>query len=175
MRSILAFAAMALVVGAVTPKLIEHVGERKSAASAVAMNADVQPPRDAPVTSSSRNVEIAPDRQGHFRVEARIDGRRLDFMVDTGASVIALTERDAARIGIRPRQSEYTATVKTANGTIKAAPAQLSSVEVDGIRVRDVRALVLPDNALSENLLGLSFLSRLRRFEYSRGKLVLER
>jgi aspartyl protease family protein len=173
MRSILAFAAMALVVGAVTPKLIEHVGEKKAAPPAVAMKADTSPP-DAPVTHSSRNVEITPDRQGHFRVEARIDGRRLAFMVDTGASVIALTERDAARIGIRPRRSEYTAAVKTANGTIKAAPTQLSSVEVDGIRVHDVRALVLPDDALSENLLGLSFLSRLRRFEYSRGKLVLE-
>jgi aspartyl protease family protein len=172
MRSILAFAALALVVGAVTPKLVEHVGERKSAPS-VAMRADTSP-QDAPITYSSRNVVITPDRQGHFRVEARIDGRRLDFMVDTGASVIALTERDAGRLGIRPMRSEYTAIVKTANGSVKAAPVQLNSVEVDGIRVRDVRALVLPDDALSENLLGLSFLSRLRRFEYNRGKLVLE-
>ena len=172
MRSILAFAALALFVGAVTPKLIEHVGERKSAPSAVAMKADTAP--DAPVTYSSRNVVITPDRQGHFRVEARIDGRRLNFMVDTGASVIALTERDAGRLGLRPMRSEYTALVKTANGSVKAAPVSLNSVELDGIRVRDVRALVLPDDALSENLLGLSFLSRLRRFEYSRGRLVLE-
>jgi aspartyl protease family protein len=119
-------------------------------------------------------VVITPDRQGHFRVEASVDGHRLDFMVDTGASVIALTERDAGRLGIRPMRSEYTALVKTANGSVKAAPVSLNSVELDGIRVRDVRALVLPDDALSENLLGLSFLSRLRRFEYSRGKLVLE-
>jgi aspartyl protease family protein len=57
---------------------------------------------------------------------------------------------------------------------VKAAPAQLRAVEVDGITVRDVPALVLPDETLSENLLGLSFLSRLRRFEYARGKLVVE-
>jgi len=173
MRSILSFAAMALVVGVVTPKLVEHVGEKKPAPSAVALKADASP-QDAPVTYSSRNVVIAPDRQGHFRVEARIDGRRLDVMVDTGASVIALTARDAARLGIRPMHSEYTAKVKTANGSVKAASVQLNSVEVDDIRVDDVRALVLPDDALSENLLGLSFLSRLRRFEYNRGKLVLE-
>ena len=173
MRSILAFAALALAVGAITPKLVEHVGERKSAPAAVAMKADTAS-QDAPVTYSSRNVVITPDRQGHFRVEASVDGRRLDFMVDTGASVIALTERDAGRLGIRPIRSEYTAVVKTANGSVKAAPVSLDSVEVDGIHVRDVRALVLPDDALSENLLGLSFLSRLRRFEYSRGKLVLE-
>ena len=174
MRSILAFAAMALVVAVATPKLIEHVGATKPEPSAVAMKAASPAAEAAPATYSSRSVVIAPDRHGHFRVEARIDGRRLGFMVDTGASVIALTARDAARLGVRPMRSEFTATVKTANGAVQAAPASLNSVEVDGITVRDVRALVLPDEALSENLLGLSFLSRLRRFEYARGKLVLE-
>ncbi|MPZ55817.1 MAG: TIGR02281 family clan AA aspartic protease [Rhizobiales bacterium] len=174
MRSILTFAALALVAAVATPKLIEHVRAMKPESAAVAMKADAPPVHAAPATYSSRSVVIVPDRQGHFRVEARVDGRRLDFMVDTGASVIALTAKDAARLGIRPARSEHTATVKTANGSIKAAPAQLSAVEVDGITVRDVPALVLPDEALSENLLGLSFLSRLRRFEYARGKLVLE-
>jgi aspartyl protease family protein len=171
MRTVIAFAAMALAAAVVTPKLIEHIGAMKERDAAAAMKAS---PAPAPVTDSSRSVVIEPDRQGHFRVEARVEGRRLDFMVDTGASVIALTARDAARIGIRPSRSEHTATVKTANGSVKAAPAQLRAVEVDGITVRDVPALVLPDEALSENLLGLSFLSRLRRFEYARGKLVLE-
>lgn len=171
MRTVIAFAAVALAAAVVTPKLIEHIGAMKERDAAAAMKVA---PAPAPVTYSSRSVVIEPDRHGHFRVEARVDGRRLDFMVDTGASVIALTARDAARLGIRPMRSEFTATVKTANGSIKAAPASLDSVEVDGITVRDVRALVLPDEALSENLLGLSFLSRLRRFEYARGKLVLE-
>jgi aspartyl protease family protein len=57
---------------------------------------------------------------------------------------------------------------------VRAAPTTLDRVEVGDIVVRDVTALVLPDEALSGNLLGLSFLSRLRRFEYSGGKLVLE-
>ena len=57
---------------------------------------------------------------------------------------------------------------------MKAAPANLAMVEVGGLVVRDVRALVVPDTALSENLLGLSFLTKLRRFEYAGGKLVLE-
>jgi aspartyl protease family protein len=170
MRTVLAFAAMALLVAVATPKLFEHVRAMKPEPSAVAMKA-AEPD---PATYSSRSVVIAPDRHGHFRVEARVDGRRLDFMVDTGASVIALTARDAARLGIRPMRSEFTATVKTANGTVQAAPAMLDAVEIDGITVRNVRALVLSDDALSENLLGLSFLSRLRRFEYARGKLVLE-
>src|ERR1700677_4971586 len=69
---------------------------------------------------------------------------------------------------------EFVAEVRTANGTVRAAPTRLDAVEVGDLVVRDVAAVVLPDEALSDNLLGLSFLSRLRRFEYSDGKLVLE-
>ena len=95
-------------------------------------------------------------------------------MVDTGASVIALNESSAARFGLRPSRGDYNATVSTANGTIKAARTRLAMVELGGLVVRDVEAMVLPDEALSENLLGLSFLSRLKRFEYAGGKMVLE-
>ena len=64
--------------------------------------------------------------------------------------------------------------VSTANGKIKAAPAKLDRIEVGGITVYDVPALVMPDEALGENLLGVSFLSRLKRYEYANGRLVLE-
>jgi aspartyl protease family protein len=95
-------------------------------------------------------------------------------MVDTGASVIALTQRDAGRLGYHPAKRDYVVAVRTANGTVRAAPVSLGMVEVGGVMVRNVDALVMPDEALSENLLGLSFLSRLRRFEYREGRLVLE-
>jgi aspartyl protease family protein len=77
-------------------------------------------------------------------------------------------------LGIHPSASEFNISVRTANGTVRAAATNLSMVEVGGLVVRDVRALVVPDEALSENLLGLSFLTKLRRFEYAGGKLVLE-
>jgi aspartyl protease family protein len=173
MRTIIAFAITALVVAAITPKIIEHFAAMRPQPAAVAMKASPTP-AEQPTSYSSRSLTIKPDPQGHFRVTARIDGRHLDFMVDTGASVIALTARDAARLGVRPMRSDYTATVTTANGTIKAAPTLLDAVELDGLTVRDVQALVLPDDALGENLLGLSFLSKLRRFEYAGGKLLLE-
>jgi len=88
--------------------------------------------------------------------------------------VVALNERSAAQFGLRPLRSDYTATVATANGTVRAARARLPMVELGGIVVRDVEALVLPDEALSQNLLGLSFLSKLKRFEYANGRMVLE-
>jgi len=117
---------------------------------------------------------IPPDARGHFQTDGRIEGQRINFMVDTGASVVALNEKSAARFGLRPSRNDYNATVATANGTVKAARARIAMIELGGLVVRDVDALVLPDAALSENLLGLSFLSKLKRFELANGKMVLE-
>jgi aspartyl protease family protein len=128
-----------------------------------------------PVSSSAfaRNLVLNRGRSGHFEVQARVDGRRIDFLVDTGATVIALRESDARKVGIYPRASDYTVKVNTANGVTKAAPTELRMVEVGDILVRNVRALVQPDEALGVNLLGMSFLSRVR-WTHERGKLVLE-
>jgi aspartyl protease family protein len=127
-----------------------------------------------PALSDIRSLNVPRDSRGHFATEGRIDGQRIAFMVDTGASVVALNESSAARFGLRPTPGQYTATVTTANGTVKAARAQIAMMDVGGLIARDVDAMVLPDQALSENLLGLSFLSKLKRFEYSNGQMVLE-
>jgi aspartyl protease family protein len=126
------------------------------------------------VRTGGRSLSIRRDAHGHFATEARIDGQRIGFMVDTGASVVALNESSAARFGLRPSRGQYTATVTTANGKVKAARARIAMLDVGGLIVRDVDAMVLPDEALSENLLGLSFLSKLKRFEYSNGQMMLE-
>ena len=131
---------------------------------------------DVPATAQSgaRTLNIPRDPRGHFAAEGRIDGQRVAFMVDTGASVVALNESSAARFGLRPTPGQYNAMVSTANGTIKAARTRIAMIDLGGVIVRDVDAMVLPDEALSENLLGLSFLSKLKRFEYANGKLLLE-
>ncbi len=85
---------------------------------------------------------VEADRLGHFQVEARIDGRYLDFLIDTGASLVVLRESDAAQVGIRPQPREYTATALTANGKIKAARSTIDRIELGGIAVYDVPALV---------------------------------
>lgn len=130
-------------------------------------------PRREPV-ASGRTLTLDSGRDAHFELTARIDGRAIDFIVDTGATLVILRESDAARVGIRPSRADYTATISTANGKIKAAPANLERIDVGGITVHDVRALVLPDDALSRNLLGMSFLSRLKRYEVANGRMVLE-
>jgi aspartyl protease family protein len=125
-------------------------------------------------SSSARIVSIGRDHRGHFQANGRVDGRQVSFMVDTGASVIALTERDADRLGVRPSRSAFTSAVQTANGVVRAAPVILNSVEIGGLVVRDVKAVVVSGGGLRENLLGLSYLTRLKRFEYANNKLVLE-
>lgn len=169
MRSIVVFAALALVAALSAPRYFSHVGV---ASAPAALEAHPAPP--AAAATNSRSVVVPRSSRGHFEVDGRVNGRRLGFVVDTGASLIALTARDAARLGIHPAQNAFVAEVKTANGMVRGAPVQLDSVEVGNLELHDIAALVLPEQALSDNLLGLSFLSRLHRFEYSDGRLVLE-
>jgi len=162
MRNLITFAVIMIGLGTMMAQMANKMTATPAFASAVVR----KPVPEATVgQSSARSISLA---EGH------IDGQRVGFMVDTGASLIALNETTAARFGLRPARGDYNAAVSTANGTIKAARTRLAMVEIGGLVVRDVDAMVLPDEALSENLLGLSFLSRLSRFEYSNGRLVLE-
>jgi aspartyl protease family protein len=168
MGKFIIFAAMILGAGVVAARLADR--SVPIAASPSAMAAAQEP---APAASNSRTVTLSRSSDGHFRTEARVDGRRLELIVDTGASQIALRASDAARLGIHPTPRDYNVRVSTANGITRAALIQLQRVEVEDIVVRDVAALVQPDEALGVNLLGMSFLSRVR-WTHERGKLILE-
>jgi aspartyl protease family protein len=168
MAKFIIFAAMILCAGVVAARWADR--GVPIAASPSAMAAAQEP---APAASNSRTVTLSRSSDGHFRTEARVDGRRLELIVDTGASQIALRASDAARLGIHPTPRDYNVRVSTANGITRAALIQLQRVEVEDIVVRDVAALVQPDEALGVNLLGMSFLSRVR-WTHERGKLILE-
>jgi aspartyl protease family protein len=170
MRNILIFAAIMAGLGVFMAQVADKLTPSPAAATPVARNVVTE----TPVQSASHSLNIPRDARGHFQTEGRINGQRIGFMVDTGASVVALNETSAAQFGFRPTPGQYTANVTTANGTIKAARTTLAMIDVGGLVVRDVDAMVLPDESLSENLLGLSFLSRLKRFEYANGRMVLE-
>ena len=172
MRNIVITAAVMAGLGVFMAQMADKM--TPAAATAAASKQSVSIGMAASASAGTRSLSIPRDFRGHFATEGRIEGQRIAFMVDTGASVIALNESSAARFGLRPVPNQYTAKVSTANGTIKAAPTRLAMVEIGGLVVRDVDAMVLPDEALSENLLGLSFLSKLKRFEYANGMMVLE-
>lgn len=120
-----------------------------------------------------RQVELRAQRNGHFITEAEVNGRRIEVMVDTGASIIALTYEDAAAIGVEPSPRDFTHQVSTANGASRVAPVRLDRVMIGDIMVRDVQAVVTERGKLGVTLLGNSFLSRVT-YRMANGRLVIE-
>jgi len=133
-----------------------------------AMVAKVEPAQIAPAQAAS--ISKGPD--GHFWAQASVNGRSVRFLVDTGATAVALTATDAQRLGYSLKDLDYTYTVTTANGQARAAAVKLASVSVSGARVADVDALVI-EKGLDTSLLGMTYLGRLSRFEATRQALIL--
>lgn len=132
---------------------------------------------DAPSSSTAPSPggieELRASSDGHYYAEAEVNGRPLAVMVDTGASMVALTYEDAERAGLRLRPSDFTARVSTANGAAAVAPVTLDRISIGRITVRNVRAAVSEPGRLDKTLLGMSFLSRLERVDISQGRLRL--
>jgi aspartyl protease family protein len=161
------------IAGVVAVQRLNNSAKAKGGNGANAMAMAARPaPQPAP-SSNYRTVTLNSDRRGHFQADVRVDGRSIEFMVDTGASVVSLRESSAARLGIHPSARDYNVRMHTANGVGKAALVRLDRVELNGITVRDVEAVVVPDESLSTNLLGMSFLSRVK-FSHDRGRLLIE-
>jgi aspartyl protease family protein len=118
-------------------------------------------------------VTIAADRRGHFYLDPTLDGRAIRMVVDTGASVVALTYEDAERLGVRLSQQDFTLKMSTANGLVEGAPYRIGEVRIGELAVPDVEAIVLPRGRLEVSLLGMSFLKRLSGFDISQGRLNL--
>ncbi|MHA1189899.1 MAG: retropepsin-like aspartic protease family protein [Alphaproteobacteria bacterium] len=119
-------------------------------------------------------VKYRARRDGHFYLNVDINGGHIPVMVDTGASMVALRQSDAARAGLQVSRSDFTMALSTANGTSYGAPLMLDYVVLDGIEVRNVQAVIVRDELLHTNLLGASFLNRLHRFEISDNTLYIE-
>ena len=142
-------------------------------------------PRPAPPKSASADAEpalrgaaaavdaaVRKSEDGHFWAEAQANGRHVRFLVDTGATTVALTGDDARRMGLDVDALDYRVSVRTASGEARAAAVKLDYVSVAGARVEDVEALVVRDG-LSASLLGMSYLGRLSRFEATQSALIL--
>jgi aspartyl protease family protein len=140
---------------------------------ALPMSPQSTQPKVQTTAFGSGRVELRPDRGGQYHAEVEIEGRRIPMLVDTGATLVSLTFADAQRLGLAPAPSDYKFDVSTANGIAKAARVSLREVRVENLAVRDVAALVMPQNVTGTSLLGMSFLQRLGGFEVASGNLVL--
>ena len=120
-----------------------------------------------------RAVRVRRRLDGHFAVRANINGQAMTLMVDTGASSVVLKPADAARAGVDLDKLSYTVAVSTANGMAYAAATRLRSIAIGPLVVHDVDALVAKPGSVKENLLGMSFLRRLRSYEFAKDYLTL--
>ena len=120
-----------------------------------------------------RSVRIRRRSDGHFLARVQANGVSLTMLIDTGASTVVLKPADAQKLGIDVDKLRYSVPVQTANGTTYAAHVRLRNMSVGSISMNDVEALVAKPGALRENLLGMSFLSRLRSYEFTTDTLTL--
>ncbi len=125
------------------------------------------------VAFGERAIALRAGNDGHFRVEALVDGRPVRFLVDTGATNIVLSRDDATRLGYDADRLRYTLRMETANGTVRAAPIRLDSVEIGPLRLDDLPAIVNEAEMSGSSLLGIGFLGRLESYEVRGGELVL--
>ncbi|MTH65104.1 retropepsin-like aspartic protease family protein [Paracoccus shanxieyensis] len=119
-------------------------------------------------------VEVPLGQDGHYHLTADVNGTPLRFIVDTGASTIALGADDARRVGIDPASLGYLGQAQTANGTVPTATVMLDSVTIGDIHDEQVPALVL-QSEIGVSLMGMSYLSRFARVSIESNRLILER
>ncbi|GJM02426.1 MAG: hypothetical protein DHS20C08_09270 [Rhodomicrobium sp.] len=131
--------------------------------------------RDAEVKSKSWEniIVIHANREGHFATRAKINNEDTMLMVDTGATYVALSYETAEEIGLNIQPSDFSKAARTANGISKVAAVSLDEITIGDITVSNVEAIVVEPGKLDINLLGMNFLSKLKRFEVSGRKLLL--
>ena len=117
-------------------------------------------------------VHLKAGSMGHFFAAGEVEGTDVDFMIDTGATLVALTYDDALSIGLPVHSLRFNTSIKTANGQTWGATVELGDVTIGDITVRNVQAMIL-DGGLDRSLLGMSFLSKLTSFEIARDRLTL--
>lgn len=152
--------------------LAAYEAGKQQARAFVGMTTEPVPPQVVE-NGFERSIRLRADAGGHFAVRGWINGRPLALMADTGASMVALTYEDAERVGLNPRLLDYSGQVRTANGIAQVAPVTLDSLRIEDIEIKNVRAAVAGRGAMEVSLLGMSFLSKLRRIEVSGQELIL--
>ena len=142
----------------------------------VPMRKRVQPPAQAVATSDRprevvRETRLARYPNGHFYTEAFVNGKTVRFIVDTGATDVALTLDDARVAGIQVDPAKFEVVGVGASGAVMGQNVSLSEVNLEGKRVRDIRGVVL--QGLTVSLLGQNYLRQLHSVEITSDTMTL--
>lgn len=165
---ILLFATVTFV-GWIAPGLSSH-GEREPAVEAEPAQVVAAPPSRQAWMSGGAVLDRAGD--GHFYADVDVESRPIHFLVDTGASIVALTGADAQAIGLVWNDADLVPVGRGASGTVYGVPVRLDRVELDNLVARDVAAAIIPEG-LDVSLLGQSFLTHLPGVKIEGDRMVL--
>lgn len=177
LRDVIGCAILCVLSVVVLTNMVDLEKLREQAADYPANAGIIESPESepTPALASYGTVRIKRGRGGHYRTQAYINKRPVNVLVDTGATLIALSHDDARRAGIHVRPSDFTIRTRTANGIARAAPVILNKVRIGNITLNNVRGTVSQPGALNMTLLGMSFLGRLDKVEIRSGDLVLQK
>lgn len=180
LRYVFFIVAVSCVVAWYAPQALKAGSGAQASQTSKTATAKRQAPRRTKVAraeqaqvSSGRKVRLKKGRGGHYNADVRVNGRKFNMLIDTGASYIALTARDAKRMGVYPPTDQFIYKTQTANGIARVAIVTLKEVKIGGIRVNNVRATVHKGRGLDTNLLGMSFLNRLSKFNFKGDTLTM--
>lgn len=160
--------AIAIIIGAFI--LIPQDEPALSETETVAV---LSTPRENLPRPASNAAYISREDDGYYWTRASVDGTSVEFLVDTGASVVALTWRDAQRLRLKPEELDFRWAIRTANGETHGASVTLPSIRIGNVRIENVNAMVMQDGLLDSSLLGMSFLGELYSYEFRGDTLII--
>jgi aspartyl protease family protein len=164
---------IAIAFGTAIGLILPNGAPRSASAEPKLAVATVTPPQPAPQPPASP-YETVLDRKpdGHFYLDATVNGQLVHFVVDTGASAVILTSADAQRVGLNFSRSEFTVIGRGASGDVAGKPVLLDRIAIGNNEVRDVRGAIAAEG-LDVSLLGQSFLSRIGTVTIRDDRMVL--
>ncbi len=126
------------------------------------------------MTVTGESIEVPRSADGHYYLSVQVNGEPITFLVDTGASQIVLSDKDARRAGIDPNQLNYFGRALTANGEVRTAPVRLDTLTVGPITDQNVSAWI-NEGDLHKSLLGMDYLHRFSNIQFTDGRMILSR
>jgi aspartyl protease family protein len=168
-KAVAMVAAAAMIATAIAVLVVPKLHDRQQPAVVPTVATAVV---TSPQASFDNAAIIDREPDGHYWTRADVDGTAVKFMVDTGASTVAITFRDAQRIGLKPEDLEFKWEIRTAGGVVHGAAVTLEKIRIGRVEVENVEAMVLREG-LEQSLLGMTFLGELYSYEFRKSQLVI--
>lgn len=170
--SISSLALQRLAIGFVLSLIVAACGTEAKQETATPATVETVKSKPKPIKSASVVTLRKNPADGQFWTQARVNTGTVRFLVDTGAGLVALTEIDAKKAGIKTRNLEYDVPISTAGGDNMAARITLDHISVGAISVKNVEALIVP-KGLDISLLGMTYLGELQSVQANKNSLTL--